>query len=215
MALGQMIGLGALALVLAGAGLAGGAVALAEGPGPAIAAPAEPRLEYEMPAEVTPEPAPAPETGYVIKRILPVAGPMKQGEYYWDEAGVPAGPVVITVDLQAQTLSIFRDGYEIGTAVIVFGAQDKPTPLGVFSVTQKKVHHISNLYGAPMPHMLRLTNDGIAIHGSEVGNGYVTHGCVGVPAKFAKLLFGAVKLGDRVIITKGEMLDLGQAIKAA
>ncbi len=40
-----------------------------------------------------------------------------------------------------------------------------------------------------MPYMLRLTNDGVAIHGSNVRQGYATHGCIGVPTDFAKLLF--------------------------
>ena len=39
-----------------------------------------------------------------------------------------------------------------------------PTPTGVFPITEKKRHHVSNLYDAPMPYMLRLTDDGIAIH---------------------------------------------------
>ena len=74
---------------------------------------------------------------------------------------------------------------------------------------------MSNIYNAPMPYMLRLTNDGISIHGSDVGDGYATHGCIGVPRAFAKRIFDAVKLGDRVIVTDGERLDLGQPITAA
>lgn len=167
-------------------------------------------------AAQTPAPAPVPTSdAYVIKRILQIPNPMRQGDHYWDEKGVPQGPVVVTVDLAAQTVSIFRAGYEIGTAVIIYGADDKPTPLGIFPITQKDAHHVSNLYNAPMPYMLRLTNDGISIHGSEVGDGYVTHGCIGVPKAFAKRIFDAVKLGDRVIVTRGELLDLGQPITAA
>ena len=60
-----------------------------------------------------------------------------------------------------------------------------------------------------MPYMLRLTDDGISIHGSEVGDGYVTHGCIGVPTAFARKLFAAVKLGDTVIVTRGEPHALG------
>ena len=63
-----------------------------------------------------------------------------------------------------------------------------------------------------MPYMLRLTNDGISIHGSEVEWGYATHGCVGVPVKFAKLLFGVASVGDKVIITSGKMIGMGQSI---
>jgi hypothetical protein len=152
---------------------------------------------------------------YVVRRILDVPGVMKIGDTYWDDKGVPDGPVVITVDLQAKVLSIFRSGYEIGTAAILYGGDDKPTPLGVFPITQKHADHVSNLYGAPMPYMMRLTNDGISIHGTVMERGMMTHGCVGVPTAFARKLFRAAKLGDKVIVTDGERLDIGKPITAA
>ena len=62
--------------------------------------------------------------------------------------------------------------------------------------------------------MLRLTNEGVAIHGSDVQWGNATHGCIGVPTAFARKLFAAVKLGDLVIITQGKMLDTGNVGKA-
>ena len=65
-----------------------------------------------------------------------------------------------------------------------------------------------------MPYMMRLTNDGIAIHGAEVKYGYGTRGCIGVPTEFARLLFEQVKLGDRVIVTNGKMLGMGDTIIA-
>lgn len=153
---------------------------------------------------------------YVVKSILPIAGPLKMGDHHWDESAAPrAGTIVITVDLAAQVLSVFRDGHEIGAAAVLFGADAKPTPLGVYPITQKDADHVSNIYHAPMPYMLRMTNDGISIHASEVADGYMTHGCIGVPMPFAKKLFATVKLGDKVIVTRGEALEVGQAVKAA
>src|SRR5687767_422667 len=160
-------------------------------------------------------PAPAPvDPNFVVRRILDIPVPLKMGEYHWDESGAPAdGPVVITVDLEAQVLSIFRGGYEIGAAAILYGRDDKPTPLGAFPITQKKAKHVSNLYGSPMPYMMRMTNDGISIHGSDsVDPGFATHGCVAVPVAFAAKLFGAAKLGDLVIVTRGKTLQMGEAI---
>jgi hypothetical protein len=149
----------------------------------------------------------------IVKRILDIPGPIRFGDYYWDAAGIPrTGPLVITIDLQAQTMSVFRDGYEIGATAILYGADEKPTPLGVFKVLQKKVDHVSNLYNAPMPYMMRLTWDGVAIHASEVEDGYATHGCIGVPLPFAKLLYAQTKLGDRVIVTRGKRLGMGGVI---
>jgi len=152
--------------------------------------------------------APIDPDTYIVKRVLDVPKPFVHGDFYWDEQGVPAGPVIITVDLVAQTLSVFRNGYEIGTAVVLYGADRKPTPTGTFTITQKDADHISNLYDAPMPYMMRLTNDGVAIHGSpELHPSYATHGCVGLPIPFARKLFAATKLGTRVIITRGRMIQ--------
>ena len=169
-----------------------------------VAAPAPPPV-------VAPAPPPA-DDGMTIKRVIDTGGPIKFGDYFWDDKDVPAGPVIITVDLKAQTLSVFRGGYEIGATAILYGDEGKETPLGTFPITEKDADHVSNLYNAPMPYMLRLTNDGISIHGSEVEWGYATHGCVGVPVKFAKLLFGVAGIGDRVIITSGKMIGMGQPI---
>ncbi len=185
---------------------------------PVHAAPAAPPPPPPAPAPViapapaAPPAAPAPEA-LVVKRILDIGGPIRFGEYFWDAKGIPVtGPLVITVDLEAQTLSVFRDGYEIGATAILYGNDDKPTPLGMFPILQKKVDHISNIYNQPMPYMMRLTWDGVAIHASEVEDGYATHGCIGVPLPFAKLLFAQVKLGDRVIITRGKRLGMGGLI---
>lgn len=147
----------------------------------------------------------------VVRRVLDI-GPIKFGDYAWDAKGVPDGPLIVTVDLAAQTLSVFRAGYEIGAAAILYGADDKPTPLGTFPILMKDAHHVSSLYGAPMPYTLRLTNDGVSVHGTEVAWGYATHGCIGVPTAFAKLLFAQAKVGDRVIITRGKSLMTGQSI---
>ena len=73
-------------------------------------------------AAATAKPAPAArpvDERFVIKRILPISGPIKYGEWHWDESGAPAGPLVITVDLDARVLSIFRSGYEIGATAVL------------------------------------------------------------------------------------------------
>ncbi|WP_066516021.1 L,D-transpeptidase family protein [Sphingobium cloacae] len=207
-------GLGGIGLLVAGmidrpAGKGGEAIRPAPEPGEAVAAaPAEPHpveRSRSQPMAVDPH-------ALAVKRVLKIDGPFRHGDYVWDESGAPAtGPVIITIDLKAQTLSVFRAGYEIGAAVILYGADDKPSPLGAFPITEKDADHVSNLYDAPMPYMLRLTNDGVAIHGSDVQWGNATHGCIGVPTPFAKKLFGVTKLGDVAIITNGRMLDVSKA----
>lgn len=149
---------------------------------------------------------------FVVKRILEIDEPFVHGYYKWDDEGVPAGELVVTVDLKAESISVFRAGYEIGAAVITFGDSEKPTPTGVFPISQKSKDHVSNIYGSPMPYMMRLTNDGVAIHATDVKWGWGTRGCIGVPLEFARLLFEQARLGDRVIVTNGKMLGLGDAI---
>ncbi|WP_041391690.1 L,D-transpeptidase family protein [Sphingobium sp. SYK-6] len=186
--------------------------------------PAAPAVQPEAQESAPAQPVPAAEAHPAsfdagdpmqLKRVLEVKGPFRHGDYVWDEEGVPPGEVIITVDLQAQTIAVFRGGYQIGAAVILYGADDKPTPLGTFPIMQKKVDHVSNLYGAPMPYMMRLTNDGVAIHASEVAWGNATHGCIGVPLAFAKLVFAEAKLGTRVIVTSGKMMAVPQGAQMA
>jgi hypothetical protein len=136
-----------------------------------------------------------------IKTILDVRSPMTYGDFRWDDKGVPAGPTWVRVDLDSQILSVFRSGEEIGTAVILYGADGVPTPTGKFPILAKLRDHRSVTYdNAPMPFTLRLTPDGVSIHGSNVRWGFATHGCVGVPAEFAARLFDVVKAGDEVLI---------------
>lgn len=166
--------------------------------------------------EVEPAPEPAEPDPFVIKRVLPITGPIKYGEWHWDDKNVPDGPIVITVDLDARVLSVFKNGYEIGATAVLLGTEDKPTPLGVFPITQKDIDHVSNIYtGAPMPYMQRLTDDGITLHGSNVELGYASHGCIGMPDPFAAKLYKLTKLGDKVYITRGKQVGLGDNLEGS
>jgi lipoprotein-anchoring transpeptidase ErfK/SrfK len=171
-----------------------------------------------------PEPQPAPRSPaarmiagtdpFVIKSILPIEGALRYGDWFWDETAAPeAGKLVITVDLDARVISAFRDGHEIGTAVALLGTSAHPTPTGTFPILTKERDNVSEKYNdAPMPWTLRLTWGGIAIHGSPVLNGYASHGCIGVPDAFAAKLFAAAGRGDKVIITRGRMIGVGDKV---
>lgn len=200
----------AIVLGLTGAALATGALTRAT--------PAAPSLEQAIPvdpAAVATKPSPAPvDQHFTVRRILPIDGPIGYGEWHWDDKGVPEGPLVITVDLDARVLSVFRGGYEIGAAAVLVGTDDYPTPLGTFPILAKQRHNKSEKYGdAPMPWSMFLTSDGVAIHGgSVVENGYASHGCVAAPDAFVEKIFAIARPGDKVVITRGEMLKLGDSI---
>jgi lipoprotein-anchoring transpeptidase ErfK/SrfK len=140
---------------------------------------------------------------FAVRSILAIDHPLAPGEYAWNEDGAPQGQTTVVADLNAQLRYVDRQGVEIGRTSLIQGDVDKPTPLGVFPILQKKKHHISTLYDAPMPYMMRLTWDGVAIHGSVVSDEYATHGCIGIPDEFAELLFTQTKLGDQVLVTRG------------
>lgn len=136
------------------------------------------------------------------RSILKVDRALRYGEFVWRDEGVPAGPIEVTVDLRTQMISVFRSGHEIGSAVILYGADDYDTPLGEHPILGKARHHESRAYDAPMPFTLWLTHDGVAIHASDVRRGRATHGCIGVPEAFAEHLFAAAQVGDPVRIVR-------------
>lgn len=136
-----------------------------------------------------------------VHSILDVRKRMHYGDFVWNDRNVPKGAVWVRVDLKRQVISIYRAGHEIGTAVILYGAEEKETPDGVFPVIARIKDHKSITYdNAPMPYTLRLTEDGVSIHGSDVRWGRATHGCIGVPIEFAQKLFDQVSKGDEVVI---------------
>lgn len=135
-----------------------------------------------------------------IKSLLAIDQPLTYGQYKWNDTAIPDGPTWVRVDLGTQLISVFRAGHEIGTAVIVYGGDNKQTPVGKLHILAKARDHRSSLYDAAMPYTLRLTGDGVSIHGSSVRWGAATHGCIGVPLEFARRLFDATNVGDEVLI---------------
>lgn len=183
--------------------------------GPAARMISNPQVQSApAPTPVAPQRVAMSDDPFVIKSILPVSGTIRYGEWFWDESRAPeTGKLVVTVDLDARVISVFRDGHEIGTAVALLGTQKHPTPLGTFPILTKEKDNTSSIYNnAPMPWTLRLTWDGIAIHGSPVMNGYASHGCIGVPDPFAEKLFAIAKRGDTVVITRGKMIGVGDRL---
>jgi lipoprotein-anchoring transpeptidase ErfK/SrfK len=160
------------------------------------------RLEAEPAADTRP----AAIRALTVTRELGVERWLEPGQYAWDPEAAEAasGPATVVVNLRSRTLSVYRAGVEIGRSSILYGFGEHPTPLGTFPVMEKKRDHHSRKYNAPMPHMLRLTSDGVALHGSaRLANDGATHGCVGLPREFAALLFDHVGVGDQVVIWSG------------
>lgn len=132
------------------------------------------------------------------RSVIATGGKLKFGEWRWDDANVPTGPLTVRVDLQRQLVSVFSGRDEIGTAVIVYGVDGKETPRGRLPILGKARDYHSITYDAPMPYSLWLRDDGVALHGSSVTMGKATNGCIGVPVEFAAKLFDVARKGDIV-----------------
>lgn len=139
--------------------------------------------------------------------VLRAARSLKAGEYLWAPETAPEGPMLMVISLQTQRAVIYRNGLPIGITTVSSGKPGHETPTGIFTVLQKEQEHYSNLYNsAPMPFMQRLTWDGIALHAGTLPGHAASHGCIRLPAKFARLLYSATKLGMTVVVTNKSAL---------
>jgi hypothetical protein len=111
-------------------------------------------------------------------------------------------PVMAIVSIKSQRVTFYdADGW-IYSAPVSTGVKGRETPAGVFAVIEKDLDHHSTLYDdASMPHMQRLTWNGIALHGGPLPGYAASHGCVRMPYGFAEKLFDKTEIGMRVIIS--------------
>jgi len=141
----------------------------------------------------------------VVKtRILKVIGAsvLAAGLFTSPLSASEKDPLHIVVSLTDQQLKVYRGLEKISQSNISSGKKGHATPTGIFTILHKNRRHFSNIYNnAPMPFMQRLTWSGIALHASNsVPNYPASHGCIRLPHKFAKQLFGMKTNGAHVII---------------
>ncbi|MCY6381388.1 L,D-transpeptidase family protein [Hoeflea prorocentri] len=119
----------------------------------------------------------------------------------------PERPVLMLVSIDNQTMRVFAGSELVYRSDVSTGKPGNDTPTGIFSVLEKRRYHESNIYSqAPMPFMQRLTWSGIALHESgDVPDYPASHGCVRLPAGFAKKLFGFTGIGAHVLIADDEV----------
>jgi len=110
-------------------------------------------------------------------------------------------PIMAIVSIKTQKVVLYdADGW-ILRAPVSTGVKGRETPSGIFAIVEKKEEHRSNLYDdAWMPHMQRLTWNGIAMHGGPLPGYAASHGCVRLPFGFAEKLFDKTRMGMRVIV---------------
>jgi lipoprotein-anchoring transpeptidase ErfK/SrfK len=119
---------------------------------------------------------------------------------------LPPGPLQIIISIKKQQLALYSGGQLVAHSQVSTGVPGHPTPQGVFSIVQKQIYHESNLYSsAPMPYMQRITWSGVAMHQGVVPGHPASHGCIRLPAAFAKRLWSITKVGARVIIAQDDL----------
>src|SRR5580700_2933418 len=111
-------------------------------------------------------------------------------------------PIMAIVSIKSQKVTFYdADGW-ILRAPVSTGTTGRETPAGVFAVIEKNKDHHSTMYDdAWMPNMLRITWNGIALHGGPLPGYAASHGCVRMPFDFAEKVFDQAPLGMRVIIS--------------
>ncbi|NTJ42110.1 L,D-transpeptidase family protein [Agrobacterium larrymoorei] len=112
----------------------------------------------------------------------------------------------VVVSKSEQSLSLYEGGELVATSKVSTGKPGHDTPSGIFSILDKRKYHESNIYSAaPMPFMQRLTWSGIALHEGHVPNYPASHGCIRLPSKFAKSLYGTTSRGVHVIVSDADV----------
>ncbi len=116
-----------------------------------------------------------------------------------------ADPIMAIVSIKSQQVTFYdADGW-ILRAPVSTGTTGRETPAGVFAVIEKNKDHHSSLYDdAWMPNMLRITWNGIALHGGPLPGYAASHGCIRMPYGFAEKVFDEAPMGMRVIISPGD-----------
>lgn len=129
------------------------------------------------------------------------AATLGPNSYVWQDTG-QGGPVSIVISLLDQRAYVYRGQALVAVSAVSSGKDGKETPTGTFPVLQKQTMHKSNLYDdAPMPFMQRLTWDGVALHAGNNPGFPASHGCVRLPAAFAKKLYEVTRVGTNVQVT--------------
>lgn len=131
-----------------------------------------------------------------------VFGPkeLKPGQYVWRKGSFEGEPRVV-VSLSAQQAYLYRGDALVAVSAISTGTDEKPTPKGIFTVLTKKVMHRSQKYdNAPMPFMQMFDQYGTALHAGQNPGYPASHGCIRLPAEFAKRLYGITDLGATIMI---------------
>ena len=121
----------------------------------------------------------------------------------------------IQVFIERQVLVALENGEEVYNFDIVTGRDGKETTAGKYQVFKKHEKYTSKTYGSEMPYTMFFTEDGKAIHGTQMAtlrsylHAYLaesvgSEGCVGLTDDNAMALFEWAPVGTPVIVINEE-----------
>ena len=121
----------------------------------------------------------------------------------------------IRVFIEQQVLIAAENGKEIYNFDIVTGRDGKETTAGRYHISRKHEKYTSKTYGSEMPYTMFFTEDGKAIHGTQMAtlrsylHSYLTEsvgsqGCVGLTDDNAMALFEWAPIGTPVVVMSEE-----------
>lgn len=126
---------------------------------------------------------------------------LKPGQYLWAKSSVE-GPTRVVVSLSDQMAFVYRGNDLVGVTTLSSGTEKHPTPTGIFPIQEKRTMYRSRKYdNAPMPHMQRLDQYGIALHAGHNPGRPASHGCIRLPSAFAAKLYTMTEIGTPVLIS--------------
>jgi L,D-transpeptidase-like protein len=133
-------------------------------------------------------------------------------------AGAAQAKVSITVDKNAQLMTVAVDGVERYQWPVSTGNPSHETPNGSFRTFRMEADHFSKEFDdAPMPHSIFFTKVGHAIHGTDSESRLgtpVSHGCVRLSRANATTLYALVQqdgvLNTTVTLTGSSQIALAR-----
>ena len=126
---------------------------------------------------------------------------LKPGEYVWAASIPKEGDTRVVIDRLIQMAYVYRGDQLVGAASVSTAKQGRITPLGFWSVLEKRPMYRSKKYeNAPMPWMQRIDQYGVALHAGYNPGVPASHGCIRLPAGFAKKLYTVTSIGTPVFI---------------
>jgi hypothetical protein len=136
----------------------------------------------------------------------------------WFAGGAAQANVSITIDKNAQMMTVAVDGAERYHWPVSTGIPSRETPSGSFRTFRMEEDHYSKEFDdAPMPHSIFFTKIGHAIHGTDSESKLGTpasHGCVRLSRAHAATLYALVQeqgvLNTTVTLTGSSQIALAR-----